>query len=165
MTVAAMIMKAVQILFLLMLHTALAEAQQVDADTPGADTSSKALTDDRLLVELPGPVQTMIRHEMRQHLVSLQGIIAAMADQRLEDAANIASKQLGSGSMGRHRASGGGPGRHLPAAMRSIGMSMHAAADALAEAADAGNNIIEALQQLGQITAACSGCHSGYRIR
>ena len=156
--------RPMQIILFSLLGMTLANAQQANTDSQNADKHSEMPMDSRLLVELPRPVQTMIRHEMRQHLASLQGIIAAMADQRLEDAADIASKQLGSGSMGRHRASGGGPGRHLPAAMRGIGMSMHAAADALAEAADAGNNI-EALQQLGQITAACSACHSSYRIR
>jgi len=159
-----MMFRAIQILLILPLFVALAEAQQLDVDGQGADSESKVLPDKRLLVELPEPVQAMIRQQMRQHLTSLHGIIAAIADQRLGDAADIASKQLGSASMARHRASGGGPGRYMPAAMRSIGMRIHVAADALAKAADAGDNT-EVSQQLGQITAACSACHGSYRIR
>jgi len=133
-------------------------AQQPPADTTAAES------DQRVLVTMPGVAQTLLREDMRQHLASLSAIITALAEQRLEAAADIASQQLGSASMGRHRASGGGPGRHMPAAMRSIGMRMHAAADTLAEAARAGDQTA-AMQQLGQLTAACSACHAGYRIR
>ena len=161
-----MMLKSMQISFLFTLCMALAEAQQLDAGIQGAsgDRKSRVPADERMLVELPAPIHGMIRQQMRQHLVSLHGIIAAMADQRLGDAADIASKQLGSSSMGRHRGSGGGPGRHMPAAMRDIGMRMHIAADALAKAADAGDKT-EVLQQLDRVTAACSACHSSYRIR
>lgn len=159
-----MMFRAIQILLILAVCVARAEGQQLDVDSQGANRESKVLTDKRVLVELPEPVQAMIRQQMRQHLISLHGIIAAIADQRLGDAADIASKQLGSASMGRRRASGGGPGRYMPAAMRSIGMRIHVAADALAKAADARDNT-EALQQLGRITAACRACHESYRIR
>jgi len=121
-------------------------------------------TDNRILVEMPTAVQAMMRKDMRAHLVSMGRMIAAIADQRLQDAADVASQELGSASMGQHRAAGGGPGRYMPTGMRSIGMSMHAAADALAAAAEAGDQT-QVMQQLSQISAACSACHSSYRIR
>ena len=135
---------------------------------PAGDDESTAIgqtsEDHRVLVDIPESVQARIRSEMREHLVSLHSIVAALADQRLDDVAEIASEQLGSGRMRNHRNRGGGPGRHLPPAMRSIGRSMHSAADAVAEAAKEGNQA-EAMRRLGQITAACSACHSSYRIR
>ena len=127
-------------------------------------TVGQTAEDHRVLVDIPESVQATIRSEMREHLTSLHAIVAALADQRLDDVAEIASEQFGSGRMRNHRNRGGGPGRHLPPAMRSIGRSMHSAADAVAEAAREGDQT-EAMRHLGQITAACSACHSSYRIR
>jgi len=152
------IMNIVAVLLGLILVMPSAAAQDSDGD------AMPEINDTRQLVEMPPQVQAMLRQDMRAHLNSLHAIIAALAEQRLQAAADIASQQLGSASMGRHRASGGGPGRHMPAAMRSIDMRMHAAADTLAEAARAGDQTA-AMQQLGQLTAACSACHAGYRIR
>ena len=128
--------------------------------TPGSQSSD----DHRVLVEIPQSVEATIRKEMRSHLNSVQALITALDEQRLDDVAEIASEQLGSGMMRSHRNRGGGPGRHLPSAMRSIGISMHSAADEMAAAAKAGNQA-EALRHLGRITAACSACHNSYRIR
>ncbi|GAB4123092.1 MAG: hypothetical protein Tsb0027_20770 [Wenzhouxiangellaceae bacterium] len=156
------IMNIVAVLLGLILVMPSAAAQDSAGD------AMSEINDTRQLVEMPPQVQAMLRQDMRAHLHSLHAIIAALAEQRLEAAADIASQQLGSASMGRHRDSGGGPGRHMPAAMRSIGMRMHAAADALAEdlaaAANTGDQTA-AMQQLAQVTAACSACHAAYRIR
>jgi hypothetical protein len=148
-------------LFLVVLATGVSGQSAGQSQEPSGDQS---VEDKRVLVEMPENAQAMIRQEMRTHMSSLQRIISALADERLDDAGEIASQQLGSAIMGRHRARGGGPGRYMPAAMRSIGMSMHAAADQLAEAAEAGEQA-QALRRLGQITAACSACHNSYRIR
>ena len=128
--------------------------------TPG----SQASEDHRVLVEIPQSVGARIRQEMRSHLNSVQALVTALGEQRLDDVAEIASEQLGSGMMRSHRNRGGGPGRYLPSAMRSIGRSMHSAADEMAAAAKAGNQA-EAMRHLGRITAACSACHNSYRIR
>lgn len=127
-------------------------------------TSAQSPDDNRVLVDMPPSAEAMIRQEMRAHMASLQGIISALADERLSDAGEIALQELGAASMGSHRARGGGPGRHMPPTMRAIGMGMHGAADRLGEAAAAGDRN-EALRQLGQVTAACSACHNSYRIR
>ena len=153
--------KLTVIVFLAALPMLLLAQAAGDAEpTPGSQSSD----DHRVLVEIPKSVGATIRQEMRSHLSSLQALMTALANQRLDDVAEIASEQLGSGIMRSHRNRGGGPGRYLPPAMRSIGRSMHTAADEMAEAAKAGNQA-ETMRHLGQITAACSACHNSYRIR
>lgn len=66
-----------------------------------ADTHS---TDHRIAVKMPEEVKAHFLKKMREHLVALDSIIAAMADQDLEQAANMASEKLAGhgGGYGRH---------------------------------------------------------------
>jgi hypothetical protein len=118
--------------------------------------------DGRMLVDMPPAAIDVMRAGMRDHLTGLQLVLAALADDRLEDAAEAAASRIGSGSMGH----GGDvrPGRHMPAAMRALGMQMHAAGDAVAAAARRGDRE-GAWRATAELTAACQACHASYRVR
>ncbi len=121
--------------------------------------------DPRILVEMPPLQQHLLRQEMISHTAALHRIIAGLADGELQVAAEVAEKELGLSSMGKHaaRTAGQGPGRSMPTPMRSIGISMHRAASAFAEVAKAGDRDA-ALASLQTVTSACVSCHAGYRL-
>ena len=120
--------------------------------------------DTRLLVDMPAEAQARMRQDMLDHLAALNAIVAALGAGDLDAAADTAERQLGRASMGKHRASGMGPGRFMPLEMRDIGWRMHDAADAFAAVARKGD-ARSALGALQQVTGACVSCHAVYRTR
>lgn len=120
--------------------------------------------DSRQLVEMPEETRRLMQMEMLDHLAALNEIIAHLASGSLAAAAKTAEARLGKSSMGKHRATGRGPGRFMPPAMRSIGWSMHEAASELALKAkdDDAQGAYNALQK---ITSACVACHYSFRTK
>lgn len=132
---------------------------------PGAPAvSGAAATDTRVFVEMPAQARELMRQDMLSHLAALNAIIAALGANDPAAAADQAERQLGRASMGKHRASGMGPGRFMPLEMRNMGWSMHEAADAFAVEARKGD-LRTALTALQKITSACVSCHAVYRTR
>lgn len=135
------------------------------AETPApAPTAPDAASDTRLFVEMPAEAQQLMRQDMLSHLTALNAIIAALGANDPAAAADQAEQQLGRASMGKHRASGMGPGRFMPLEMRNMGWAMHEAADAFAAEARKGDPRT-ALNALHKITSACVSCHAVYRTR
>lgn len=128
----------------------------------GAGLASTALADDRQMVELPEMMQAHMLGNMRDHLETLDKLLAQLAAGELDAAAELAEANLGMSSLGKHGA------EHLatfmPAGMRSIGTEMHHAASRFALVAEEGEPLA-AYRALGGITAACVACHTAYRIR
>ena len=130
-----------------------------------AETAAPATTGDtRLFVEMPAEAQQLMRQDMLGHLATLNAIVAALGSNDLNTAADQAEQQLGHASMGKHRASGMGPGRFMPLEMRNLGWAMHDAADAFATEARKGD-LQSALTVLQKVTSSCVSCHAVYRTR
>jgi hypothetical protein len=118
--------------------------------------------DTRELVKLPEPMQEHMLSNMRNHLETLNQILAYLAAGKLDKAADAAEFNLGVSSLDKHGASHMAP--FMPAPMRKLGNDMHKAATEFAHIAQEGDSL-RAYQSLRHITANCVACHASYRIR
>ena len=124
-------------------------------------SSPVAAEDERIQVDLPQMMKNHMLTNMRDHLAAINEILAALGEQRLQDAADIAESRLGMSSLQSHGASH--MARFMPEGMRKAGTGMHRAASRFALKAEEGD-LLKAYQALSDVTAACVACHSGYRI-
>jgi hypothetical protein len=124
-----------------------------------------AAEDSRQPVSMPAMMQDHMRANMRDHLLALGEIQAALAAGQYDAAAAIAERRLGMTSLEAHGA------RHvagfMPEGMQATGTAMHHAASRFAvtaqEAAVTGD-LARALGGLAEVTQACVACHAGYRL-
>jgi cytochrome c556 len=122
--------------------------------------------DPRQRVEMPAPMQEHILANMRDHLVAMGEIQAALAAGKYNEAADIAEKRIGMSSLQGHGASHMAP--FMPKPMQDIGTNMHRAASRFArttQEAAVTNDIPRALGALAELTQQCNACHAGYRLR
>lgn len=134
--------------------------------------------DERIEVDLPGPMKAQMLANMRGHQQALAEILAALGKGDGPAAAKIAETRLGMGSPGsaacKPNAKTGELGdmpkmmaSHMPDEMRALGMTMHAQATKFAEEAaklKAGGDMRPALAELSQTVQACNACHAAYRL-
>lgn len=117
-------------------------------------------SDDRTAVRLTAGERDFILHEMRGFLLSVQGIVSALAEGKPAVAAEHAKT---SGMATTHDV----PRemmRKMPAEWRTLGMDTHSRFDTLAlEAASMGDSR-QIMGQLSAILANCTGCHAAYRL-
>lgn len=66
--------------------------------------ASHAQQDNRQLVELPAMMQEHMLANMRDHLATIDAVLAALAQGQAERAAELAEQHLGMSSLGRHGA-------------------------------------------------------------
>ena len=118
--------------------------------------------DSRQLVELPEMMQLHMMSNMRDHLVAINEILITMANDQLDQAAEVAESRLGMSSLESHGASH--MSRFMPEGMRQAGTSMHRAASRFALKAQEGE-ALPAYSALAEVTSACVACHTNYRIR
>lgn len=118
--------------------------------------------DSRELVELPPMMQHHMMANMRDHLRAINEILAHMATDELDAAAEVAEARLGMTSLELHDASH--MAKFMPKGMRAAGTGMHHAASRFARKAEEGD-ALAAYRALGEVTAGCVACHEGYRIR
>lgn len=133
------------------------------AEAPESGDSAVA-ADPRQLVTMPAEARELMRTDMLDHLAALNSIIGLLAENDLQSVAEVAETRMGKSSMGKHRASGMGPGRFMTLEMRNIGWGMHEAASELAQAAEK-NDSKGAWSALQRVTGACVACHNSYRTR
>ena len=122
--------------------------------------------DTRTLLELPDELRLYMLANMRDHLLVLQQIQEALAQEEFDQAAQIAEQRLGMTSLDRHGAHALGP--FMPEAMRMTGTAMHRAASQFAVTASdasATGEIKPALSALARVTAQCVACHEGFRLQ
>jgi hypothetical protein len=120
----------------------------------------------RALVEFPDELRLHMLANMRDHLLALQQIQEALANEEFDQAAQIAEQRLGMTSLERHGAHAVGP--FMPEAMRSTGTAMHRAASQFAVTAhdaSATGDVKPALAALARVTAQCVACHEGFRVQ
>ena len=118
--------------------------------------------DSRQFVKLPEVMQQHMMSNMRDHLVSLNEILINMANDQLDQAAEVAESRLGMSSLKSHGASH--MARFMPEGMQQAGTSMHRAASRFALKAQEGE-VLPTYNALSKVTSACVACHSSYRIR
>ncbi len=115
----------------------------------------------RQLVQLPDMMQHHMLSNMRDHLVAINEILVNMANERFDEAADIAETRLGMSSLETHDASR--MAKFMPKGMRQAGLNMHRAASRFALRAQEGEPL-PAYLALAEITSACVACHSNYRV-
>lgn len=121
-----------------------------------------AAEDAREKVDFPEMMKQHQLSNMRDHLATLNEILALMAKSDLDKAADIAEHRLGMTSMVAHNASHMAP--YMPKGMQNIGSEMHHAASRFAMAAQEGD-LPRALDSLSKVTQQCVACHSAYRVQ
>ena len=137
----------------------------VAVESAATETRDRGSADDpRQLVTMPDQARALMRQDMLDHLSTLNEIIGHLARNNLAAATEVAENRMGNSSMGKHRASGMGPGRFMPLEMRNLGWTMHAAASEFANVAREGD-VTAAYAALQQVTTACITCHYSYRTR
>lgn len=127
-----------------------------------ASSISIADEDSRQLVELPKMMQQHMMSNMRDHLVAINEILVTMANDELDESAEIAEARIGMSSLKSHGASH--MAKFMPEGMQQIGTNMHRAASRFALRAQEGD-VLPAYSALAEVTSACVACHSSYRIR
>jgi len=123
---------------------------------------SAGAEDHRELVELPEMMQRHMMGNMRDHLAAIHEIQSLLAEEKLDEAADIAESRLGMSSLEAHGAHH--MAKFMPEGMRQAGTAMHHAASRFARVVQEGE-VQPALRALADVTAACMACHAGYRIR
>ena len=127
-------------------------------------TSPILLADDdsRVLVKLPEMMQKHMMSNMRDHLKTINEILLSLANNKMDEAANLAEQRLGMTSLGSHGAEH--MGKFMPKGMQQAGTNMHKAASRFALKAEEGELLL-AYKSLAEVTATCVACHSAYRIK
>jgi hypothetical protein len=123
-------------------------------------------TDARQLVEFPAPMRVHTLANMRDHLQTLQDVLAALARDDFDAAARLAEQRLGMTSLALHDASH--LAAYMPAPMQEMGSAMHRAASRFAIAAQnasATHDARPALAALAEVTRHCIACHAAYRLQ
>lgn len=125
-----------------------------------------AMQDGRSLIHYPEMLRIHTLANMRDHLLALGEIQAALADGAFDKAAEIAEQRLGMTSLERHGAHE--VAAHMPETMRDMGTAMHRAASRFAVAAEdaaVNGDVRPALAALAQVTQACTACHDRFRLQ
>jgi len=124
--------------------------------------------DVRAAVELPPKMREHLLANMRDHLRSLDLVLAELAQERYVEASRDAEERLGMSSLRAHEAEHFAG--YFPRAMQDAGNAMHhaasrfalAAADADVDRSYAG--LVRLNAALGAVTAACTACHEQFRV-
>lgn len=122
--------------------------------------------DPRQLVKMPKPMQEHMLANMRDHLVAMGEIQAALGKREFDRAADIAEQRIGMSSLLAHDAAHMAP--YMPKDMQDIGTTMHRAASRFARTAQEAavtNDMPSALGVLADLTRQCVACHTSYRLR
>jgi cytochrome c556 len=126
-----------------------------------ANPACAADDDTRIKVDLPAMMKTHMLHSMRDHLLAVQEIQAALATGAFDKASDIAEKRLGMSSLESHNAAHMAP--FMPEGMQAIGTEMHHAASRFAMTASEGD-LARSLAALSKVTEQCVACHMTYRV-
>ncbi|MDF3067799.1 MAG: hypothetical protein K0R38_3400 [Polyangiaceae bacterium] len=136
--------------------------QAAVAETAAASTSDAQAALDRMDARTPVPLLPMMAHHqkqsMRDHLVAVQQIIAAVASKDFAAVEKAASRIGFSESMGRtcSHMGAGAPG------FTETALQFHHGADKIGEAARK-RDTEAILTSLGQTLSQCTGCHAQYK--
>ncbi|OGA22195.1 MAG: hypothetical protein A3I01_11865 [Betaproteobacteria bacterium RIFCSPLOWO2_02_FULL_65_24] len=116
--------------------------------------------DGRTVVLLTPEERTFVLKEMRGFLAGVQKLSAALANDDLQQAANVARNMGSEAGAGEPAALMG----KLPLEFKMLGLSLHADFDRLAREADAKAAPKDLLRQLGGTLQKCVACHDRYQF-
>jgi len=147
---------------ILLFTSSIAYSEESASDPKSSKESTGS--DLRQLVTMPEQTRKLMREDMLDHLSALNEIIGYLAENNLDTAAEVAETRMGKSSMGKHRGTGMGPGKFMPAEMRKIGWGMHESASEFSQVAKDGD-LKSAYNALQKVTSSCVACHYSYRTR
>ena len=118
-------------------------------------------SDGRTAIELSTGERDLVLSEMRTMLMAVQGITQGLAQ---EDKQRIAAAARQAGSAA---AADVNPVlmTKLPMDFKKLGMSMHGDMDALAAAAEQGEDKVALERRLGELLNKCTACHSAWQLK
>jgi hypothetical protein len=130
------------------------------AAEPKQDMRSLNEIDDRTEIPLPATGRNLILREMRQMLISSQGVITGLS---LNDLALV---ERSARSAGVAMAADIDPAvrEKLPKTFRGLGMSVHRDFDALADSIGQGETVQQILTRLSSLMSRCIACHESYKL-
>ena len=115
--------------------------------------------DTRQLVSFPKAMREHTLANMRDHLLALQEIQAALSKQKYDIAADVAEQRLGLSSLGLHGAHE--VAKYMPKAMQDSGAAMHKSASRFVIAS---HNAAATGDVKPALAGACVACHAGFRL-
>lgn len=120
----------------------------------------QARGDPREAVALSAAETEELLRGMRTYLETVQGLVAALAENRIDRVAEIASKS------GVRLLNNANPvtGLKVPIGFTSMSFDTHDKFDRLADKARHGTSRSEVLLDLRDIMSNCVGCHAAYRL-
>ncbi len=129
-------------------------------------TAPALAEDPRQLATLEPAAQETLRTEMRGQLITLNRIITLLVANQVQEAGEMAEKELGRSAMGKHARQPfeARPGPQMPREMHQLGITGHLTATDFARVAASGDRE-KALAELPKLIGVCVACHSSYRIR
>ncbi len=127
---------------------------------PPSPATAQDVSDPRQEIKLDPAERAFVLAEMRGFLQSVEGVIGALAADRVADAQPSAAK---SGMRVMHSVPPTLPTK-LPKEFMMMGRATHQAFDALAEEAASMGDKTAVLKQLETILNTCNTCHSSYRL-
>jgi len=144
------------------------QAQPIsDAATHGSQPhgaskqEAPTLSDTRVPLRLPAPVQEGMRLTMREHLEALHAIVAALAREDYEKAAAVAHEDLGFPK--HHQAMQREAGATFPPKYHELAMVHHQVAEDLAGIIPS-KDMKKILPHLEKTMKACVACHQAYKL-
>jgi len=128
-----------------------------------------AADDTREGVKLPPMMREHMLGNMRDHLMTLDQILGAVAEAKFDDAAKLAEARLGMSSLTSHDAAHMAP--FMPKPMQDMGTAMHRAASRLvivlqdASVTPNAESMQKVAGAMHVVTTACTSCHASYRLQ
>jgi hypothetical protein len=152
------------------------------SSVPGPGHADMSPADGRELVSFPAMMRTHMLGNMRDHVLTLDGILQALGSADYDGAARIAVERLGldspSAAACKPKSANAAPpaqgsmdemmALYMPEPMRAIGLAMHTSASEFAVAASHAattHDATAAVQALSRVTNNCVACHAGYRLQ
>ena len=132
-------------------------------------SAASGVDDARELVKLPPMMREHMLGNMRDHLMTLDQILDAVAEAKFDDAAKLAEARLGMSSLSSHDAAHMAP--FMPKPMQDMGTAMHRAASRLvivlqdASVTPNAEALHKVAGSLHDVTTACTSCHAAYRLQ
>jgi len=118
-------------------------------------------SDDRIELTVHDPVKIMHKGMMRRHMDTVSEILAALAENKLDKAADIATSELGWSEERGEQCAVFEPDKE-ESDFTKLSTAMHKQASKLAEAAKAGKRD-QALSALAELINRCNDCHKVFR--
>ena len=139
------------------------------AVTVSLTVSAGKMEDTRTMVKLPSDIEKKMLVNMRDHIGALDDIIQAVQAGEYDEAQEVAESRLGWSSLVRQGDQE--VANHWAKPMQKMADQMYRSASDFvivaqnASVEDSKESYQKVLSALGEITAACRGCHQTYRVR